>query len=270
MDVEFLQVTFLAILQGITEFLPISSSGHLILPAALLGWEDQGLVFDVSVHLGSLFAVVYYFRLQIWSLALSWINSLVTRQSSEEAHLAWLILLATLPAGIAGLLLNDLVEEYGRSTVVIASTSLVFAVLLWWGDLRSSRRHGLADLNWKTALFIGMAQMLALIPGTSRSGVTMTAGLFVNMSRQAASRFSFLLAIPIIAASGLLKLLEFYQAGAGVSAWIVLLYGALLSGVVSFLCIHYFLKLIERTGFLPFVIYRIFLGLLLFAVYFSM
>lgn len=265
---ELLQVTFLAALQGITEFLPISSSGHLILPTVLFGWRDQGLVFDVSVHVGSLAAVIFYFRQQILKLTIAWCRSVATREQSDESSLAWLIILATLPAGTAGLLFNDLIEEYARSMLLIGTTSIVFAVLLYFSDAKSGKMNNLADLTWKTALFIGFAQVLALLPGTSRSGVTMTAGLFVQMSRHAASQFSFLLAIPIIAASGILKIAEFYQAGAGVSEWIVLLYGALVSGVVSYFCIHYFLKLIERIGFLPFVFYRIALGIVLFSVYF--
>lgn len=265
---ELLQITFLAALQGVTEFLPISSSGHLILPAELFGWHDQGLVFDVSVHVGSLVAVVYYFRIQIFELAMAWFRSVGRREQTEQSRLAWLIILSTVPAGAAGLLLNDVIEQYARSMLVIGTTSIVFALLLFLGDTNSRKTANLADLTWKTALFIGFAQMLALLPGTSRSGVTMTAGLFVNLSRHAASQFSFLLAIPIIAASGLLKTAEFSQTGAGVSEWIVLLYGALVSGVVSYFCIHYFLKLIERIGFLPFVFYRIALGVVLYSVYF--
>lgn len=266
---ELLQVTLLAILQGVTEFLPISSSGHLILPAELLGWQDQGLVFDVSVHVGSLFAVLYYFRRQVTSLGLAWFASLHSRTTTEESRLAWLILLATLPAGLAGLVLNDVVEQYARSITLIATTSILFALLLFLADRREGAAGDLLSLTWKSALLIGLAQMLALIPGTSRSGVTMTAGLFANLSRHSASQFSFLLAMPIIAASGLLKMFEFFQLGATVADWLMLLYGALVSGVVSYFCIHYFLNLIGRIGFLPFVVYRIVLGLVLFGVYYS-
>ncbi len=266
---ETLQVTFLAVLQGFTEFLPVSSSGHLILPAAILGWEDQGLVFDVAVHVGSLFAVVYYFRSQVVALSIAWIRSLTGGAKSNQSSLAWLILLASVPAGMAGLVLNDLVEQYARSILLIAITSIVFAVLLYFADRRKGTVNELTQLNWRTALLIGLAQVLALLPGTSRSGVTMTAGLFVNLSRHAASQFSFLLAIPVIAASGLLKMVDFFQVGASVSDWITLLYGAVVSGVVSYFCIHYFLKLIQQLGFIPFVVYRVLLGVLLFAIHFS-
>ena len=268
MELDFFQISFLAVLQGFTEFLPISSSGHLILPKELWGWQDQGLVFDVSVHVGSLAAVVYYFRVQIVKLTTAWCKSVSKREQSDDATLAWLIILATIPAGLAGFVLNDYVEQYGRSLVLIASTSIVFALLLYLSDSSTKNQRSLNKLTWKSALFIGVAQMFALLPGTSRSGVTMTAGMFVNLSRHAASQFSFLLAIPIIAASGLLKVTEFYQLGATATDWIVLFYGALLSGIVSYFCIHYFLQLIERLGFVPFVIYRVLLGVVLFGFYF--
>jgi undecaprenyl-diphosphatase len=268
LELDFFQISFLAILQGVTEFLPISSSGHLILPKEILGWQDQGLVFDVAVHIGSLLAVVYYFKVQIVDLFTAWCRSIGKQEQSEDSKLAWLIILATIPAGITGLLLNDFVEQYARSIVVVASTSIVFAVLLYFSDSPNNKKSTLAELTWKSALLIGIAQILALLPGTSRSGVTMTAGLFVNLSRHAASQFSFLLAIPIIAATGLLKLTEFYQLGATTSDWVVLIYGTLLSGLVSYACIHYFLQIIPRLGFLPFVIYRILLGFVLFGIYF--
>jgi len=268
LELNFFQISFLAILQGLTEFLPISSSGHLLLPMELWGWQDQGLVFDVAVHTGSLIAVVYYFRLQIAELSSAWCRSLAKGEQSDESKLAWLIIMATIPAGITGFLLNDLVEQYARSITLVASTSIVFALLLYLSDRTIKKGVTLADLNWKAALFIGLAQMFALLPGTSRSGVTMTAGLFVKLTRHAAAQFSFLLAIPIIAASGLLKFIEFYQLGASASSWLILIYGALLSGIVSYFCIHCFLQLIQRLGFLPFVIYRVLLGLLLFGIYY--
>lgn len=269
MELDFFQISFLAFLQGFTEFLPISSSGHLILPKEILGWQDQGLVFDVAVHIGSLLAVVFYFRIKIIELFFAWCKSIGLREHTENSKLAWLIILATIPAGLTGFLFSDQVEQYARSIVLVASTSIIFAVLLYFSDKPGGKINNLTELTWKSALFIGLAQVLALLPGTSRSGVTMTAGLFVNLSRHAASQFSFLLAIPIIAASGLLKLTEFYQLGASTEDWIVLAYGTLLSGLVSFLCIHYFLRLIQNLGFLPFVVYRIFLGLLLFGIYFT-
>jgi|TARA_B100000809_G_scaffold242059_1_gene265798 undecaprenyl-diphosphatase len=271
LDLDLIQVSLLAILQGLTEFLPISSSGHLLLPSLLLGWADQGLSFDVAVHVGSLLAVIGYFRSDIRRLLLAWLLSLHSGKSSADSKLAWLLLIATLPAGITGLLFSDVIELYARSVIIAAVASIIFALLLLWSDRVGKYRKELFDLNWKQALFIGIAQTLALIPGTSRSGVTMTAALFCNLNRQAAARFSFLLAIPIIVASGLLKFIEVLNSDAGVGVaghWQTLMYAAGISALVAFSCIHFFLRLIESIGFLPFVIYRIVLGCVLLAVYF--
>ena len=267
MSFDFLQAGFLAVLQGVTEFLPISSSGHLILPAALLGWQDQGLVFDVAVHVGSLVAVITYFRSRIIELVTAWARSLVQGETTGDSKTAWLLLIATVPAGLAGLLLGGFVDQYARSTLLIATTSIVFALLLYAADRRAVIHTELDGLQVRTALLIGFAQVLALIPGTSRSGITMTAGRFVGLSRHAASQFSFLLAIPIIAASGLLKTVELLLQDTSSGQWVLLAYSLLVSALVSYLCIHYFLRFIDRVGFLPFVIYRVLLGVVLFAIY---
>lgn len=266
-DLSWVQLTVLAFVQGFTEFLPISSSGHLILPSQLFGWPDQGLIFDVAVHAGGLIAVITYFRKDILILFSAWLGSIRRQRNDDASTMAWLILLATLPAGLAGLFLEDLIEQYSRSMLVIGITSIVFAVLLYFADRSSSFSRELTQLTWKSALFIGFAQALAIIPGTSRSGVTMTAALYCNFSREAASRFSFLLAIPIIAASGLLKGSDLLAAGANTGQLLVLLYGAAMSALVAFLCIHFFLRLIAQMGFLPFVIYRLLLGGGLLALY---
>ena len=263
MNLDFFQVTFLAILQGLTEFLPISSSAHLILPSLLFSWSDQGLTFDVAVHVGTLVAVLLYFKSDIYRLATAWMLSIFARGNNDDSRLAWMLIIATIPAGIAGLFLNDLVEQYARSLLVISMTSIVFALLLLWSDKIGRKQHSSRDLNWKTVLFIGFAQALALIPGTSRSGVTITAALFCHLDRQESARFSFLLSIPIILATGLFKTLELISEAGPAVEWLVLLYGATLSGVVAYVCIHYFLQLIQRIGFMPFVIYRVLLGLAL-------
>ena len=263
MELDFLQVTFLAVLQGATEFLPISSSGHLILPSLLFAWSDQGLTFDVAVHVGTLFAVLIYFRFDLQRLILALTKSVFQRVHSEDSKLAWMLLAATIPAGLSGLLFASQVEQYGRSLLLIGVTSIGFGLLLLSSDRVGSKQRSLSTMDWKTALIIGFSQILALVPGTSRSGVTMTAALFCNLDRAAAARFSFLLAIPIITASGLLRGVELLQAGAESVEWLVLLYAILISAVVAYLCIHYFLRLIERVGFLPFVIYRVLLGVVL-------
>ena len=265
---DFFQVTILAALQGATEFLPISSSGHLILPSLLFAWNDQGLTFDVAVHVGTLFAVLIYFKDDLQRLVLALTMSVFRREHSQDSKLAWMLLAATIPAGLSGLLFASQVEQYGRSLLLIGITSIGFGLLLLVSDRIGNKQRTLADMNWKTALLIGFAQILALIPGTSRSGVTMTAALFCNLDRAAAARFSFLLAIPIIAASGLLRGIQLLRDGTESVEWLVLLYAIFISAVVAYLCIHYFLQLIERFGFLPFVIYRVLLGiaLILFAL----
>ena len=186
---------------------------------------------------------------------------------SQDARLAWFVVLGTIPAGLAGLLLSDVIELYARSMLLIAFTSIFFGILLWWADNLKMERVDLDTLTLRTTLVVGFAQVLALIPGTSRSGVTMTAALACGLDRKAAARFSFLLAIPIIAASGLLKGGELLQDNAQ-AQWGVLIYAIAVSALVSFSCIHYFLKLIERTGFMPFVIYRVLMGIALLGIHF--
>lgn len=269
MDFGILQTTVLAIIQGVTEFLPISSSAHLLLPTLLLGWPDQGLKFDVAVHVGSLSAVIIYFWQDLQRLLKAWLLSVVTRTASTESRLAWLLLLASIPAGIAGLAFDNLVEDYARAVGVIATTSILFGGLLYWADIRGSKNTDVDMLTWRSALLIGCAQMLALIPGTSRSGVTMMAALMCGLTREAAARFSFLLSIPIILATGLLKGTELAATSLTTADWWMLIYAIVLSGLVAYACIHFFLKMIERIGFLPFVIYRIVLGLVLFGILFA-
>jgi undecaprenyl-diphosphatase len=267
MELDIFRITFLAILQGITEFLPVSSSAHLILPKELFGWEDQGLVFDVAVHVGSLIAVVSYLRRDIATLFMAWIRSCIGKGTDKDGRIAWFIVLATIPAGVGGLLFNDAVEQYSRSMLLIGFTSIFFGIALYFADKYQGVRKPMDRMDMKTAIVIGFAQLLALIPGTSRSGITLTAGLFCGLDRTAAAKFSFLLAIPIIIASGMFKGLEMIETGTS-GQWAILFYAIAVSAIVSFTCIHYFLSLITRIGFLPFVIYRVLLGLLLFAIYF--
>lgn len=267
MALDFIQISWLAFIQGLTEFLPISSSAHLILPTLLLDWPDQGLTFDVAVHLGSLIAVVFYYRGELADIAWAWLLHLFKGKASGEAKLGWLLIVATVPAGLAGLLVNDFVTNYARALPVIGASSIIFAVLLFLSQKKSSSTLSLDSLSWRQAIAIGMAQSLALIPGASRSGVTMTAALFCNMTKSDAGKFSFLLSIPIIIASGLLKGLELFNNPEESVAWLELGYGALVSGVVALFCMHWFLKVIERIGFMPFVIYRIVLGASLFFLY---
>lgn len=260
------QVLVLAIVQGITEFLPISSSAHLILTPAIADWQDQGLGFDLAVHVGTLIAVVAYFRRDIRALISGWWKSL-GGQHSTESRLAWYVIMATIPTGLAGILVIDLVEDWGRSVAIIATTTIVFGLLLGLSD-RYAGKLELENMRWGGALTVGLAQVLALIPGTSRSGITITAGLFLGMDRTAASRFSFLLAIPITLLAAALKLVSMIQESTPVD-WSALAIGTLLSAMTAFVTIHYFLKWLNRFGLWPYVWYRLALGLVLFALLYS-
>ena len=255
---EIFQIVILALIQGLTEFLPISSSAHLILPKEVLGWPDQGLAFDVAVHFGSLIAVVFYFRREVWALLRDGIGGFASDRFTDDGRLAWLIVLATIPVGLVGLIFKDFIETHLRSAAVIAATTIGFGLLLWWADVRAVRTQALAQLNWKKALFIGAAQVLALIPGTSRSGITMTAGLMLGMKREAAAHFSFLMSIPVIALSAILLTLELLSLE--VVPWNDILLGTVLSGISAYLCIRFFLQFISRIGMAPFAIYRLILG----------
>ncbi|GAB3101258.1 undecaprenyl-diphosphate phosphatase [Aestuariicella hydrocarbonica] len=257
---DAIQSVLLALIQGITEFLPISSSGHLILPSAVLGWPDQGLAFDVAVHVGSLLAVVGYFRHDIIQLITAWFSSFKTGQT-ENSRLAWYVIWATVPAGLCGLIFNDFIEENLRSVLVIAGTTIIFGAALGWADWSGKRSIELSKMSLKQALLVGCAQALALIPGTSRSGITITAALALGLTRQAAARFSFLLSIPIISLSGGFKTLELLEHET--IPWANLLIGVVVAATSAALCIHLFLKWIDRIGMWPFVAYRFLLGFVL-------
>jgi undecaprenyl-diphosphatase len=262
--VDLLQIIFLALIQGITEFLPVSSSAHLIIPNQLWNWQDQGLAFDIAVHAGSLFAVLLYFREDIRAFAVGGFGFLSSGKVDEPTGLLFKIIAASLPLVFAGLILKDFVATELRYTWVIASASIFFGIVLWLAD-RSTGSTKLVDMAWKAALIIGFAQILALIPGTSRSGITITAALFLNLSPEAAARFSFLLSIPAILGASTLAIIELWQSELVVN-WGDLLTGALISAVAAYLCIHFFISLLKRTGMTPYVIYRIALGIFLFGL----
>ncbi len=259
---DLVQAVVLAVLQGVTEFLPISSSAHLILVPHVLGWPDQGLAFDVAVHVGSLTAVLMYFRHEVRALWSAWMRQVAGGTASAESRLAWAVLFGTVPVAVAGLLFKDTVETTLRDPMLIAAATLVFALLLWWADRTARHTRDEYDLTWRDVVAVGCAQALALIPGTSRSGITMTAGLAVGLTRAAAARFSFLLSIPVIVLAGADKTYDLVMAN-GLVPWSSLITAAVLSGVSAYSCIHLFLKLIERVGMTPFVVYRVLLAALL-------
>lgn len=264
MDIS--QAIILALVQGLTEFLPISSSAHLILVPVLLGWQDQGLAFDVAVHVGTLIAVVLYYRHQLRLMIADWFASMKGRSGTTESKLIWSVIAGTLPVGLFGLLMPDTLETYLRSPRVIAAATIGFGLLLWWADKVGQESMEDTSLTWKRALFIGTFQALALVPGTSRSGITITAGLILGFKREFAAKFSFLLSIPVITLAGLLKTFELIQSTADI-AWSLILIGILVSAVTAYLSIGWFLKLLDRIGLLPFVIYRFFLGMVLIEVF---
>ncbi|WP_456415288.1 undecaprenyl-diphosphate phosphatase [Thiolapillus sp.] len=260
---ELIQIVLLALIQGFTEFLPISSSAHLILAPYVLGYADQGLAFDLAVHLGTLLAVVWYFRREIMLMVRDWLISLSpSGQPTVNSRLGWAIILATIPVMIIGVLIKDLVENELRAPIVIACTTIGIGLLLWWADRYSRRNREIGKMNFKHALFIGVAQAIALIPGTSRSGITMAAALMLGYTREAASRFSFLLAIPTILASVLWVGKDLFSTQETVH-WQDLGLGVLLSFIAAYTTIHFFLRYIERVGMAPFAIYRLILGLVI-------
>ncbi|MFT6260099.1 MAG: undecaprenyl-diphosphatase [Bermanella sp.] len=260
---EWWQAVILAIVQGLTEFLPVSSSAHLILPSHIFGWPDQGLAFDVAVHVGTLMAVIWYFRDDIRQLSKGFIKTTFLGKPNKDGRLAWYIGLATIPAGLLGLLLNGSVEQYLRDTAVIATSTIVFGLLLLFADSRSNLQKKLTDMPLSQAMFIGIAQAIALIPGTSRSGITMTAAMLMGYERSAAARFSFLLSIPLILLAGGYKGFELYVNGSTVY-WGLMAIGIVVSCISAYICIYFFLKIIEKLSMLPFVIYRLLLGGFLF------
>ena len=260
---DYIQVLILALVQGITEFLPISSSGHLILPAQLLGWEDQGLAFDVAVHIGTLGAVLAYFRKDVFAIAVDWLGSLVGKGRTFNSRLGWYLIFATLPAVVFGLVLKSLgLDEAMRTVAVISGTTLIFGALLGWADLKGKRIQPLEEMTFKQAMLVGFAQAIALIPGTSRSGITMTAALMMGMTRDAAARFSFLLSIPVIVGAGTLLIKDLVESNVAVD-WETLSMGAAAAFVSAWLCVHFFLAFINRIGLMPFVVYRMILGFVL-------
>jgi undecaprenyl-diphosphatase len=258
-SMDWLQVAVLSIVQGLTEFLPISSSAHLILVPVLTPWKDQGLAFDVALHIGSLAAVVFYFRHEIVRMTVSWAGSLRGGGMDEDARLAWWVLLATIPVCLVGVLNRDLIELGMRSPITIGVSLIGFGLLLGYADWRHRGTRSEYQLTMKDALLVGGAQVLALIPGTSRSGITITAALLLGMSREGAARFSFLMSIPVIALAGGLEVVGLIREAHEVD-WAAVTVGAILSGISAYLCIHYFLAFIKRVGMQPFVVYRLLLG----------
>ena len=259
------QIIVLGIIQGLTEFLPISSSGHLVLVPKIFGYTDQGIIFDIAVHLGSLFAVVLYFKNDL-HLMFSSILSFQKKNNDKDFKLFAHLIIATLPAVFMGYFLSDLIEEKLRNPLIIASTLFFFGALMWIADKRSVRQDTIYQLDFSKALIIGIAQSIALIPGTSRSGITMTAALFLGLNKQDAAKFSFLLSIPVILLASGYKFFQILFEGADV-IWGELLIGVVVAFFVAYLSIGIFMKILRNFGLIPFAIYRIILGLGIFYLF---
>ena len=262
-----LHAFLLAVIQGITEFLPISSSAHLVLLPIIMEWQDQGIVIDIAVHLGSLLAVLVYFRSDLHKIVSGWFGSFsASDDTTEDGYLAWLLLWATLPIFIAALLFQSYVIQYVRNAIVVAIASIIFGLLLWYADWHGKQIRQNKQLTVVDAVLIGLAQATSLIPGASRAGVTITAGLWLGLTRVEAARFSFLLAIPTILAASVYGSYHALQQDA-IIQWGLTLGVVACSAFVAYLCIHWFIKLVSHVGMLPFVLYRILLGTILLIVY---
>lgn len=256
---NLIQTITLAVVQGLTEFLPISSSAHLILVPTIAGWADQGIAFDIAVHVGSLLAVIAYFWKDIIQLIQGFFRSLRGGPSDFYSTLSWQLIVATLPIAIFGLVAHDFVATTLRSPLVIAGSTIGFGILLLASDRLSIHQKSIAQLGWKDIMVIGLAQTLALIPGTSRSGITLTAGLALGFDRKSAATFSFLLSIPVIVLAGCYEGYKMLTSPEPLQ-WSLLLLGIAVSGITAYGCIHFFMQFIQKIGMLPFVLYRLLLG----------
>lgn len=262
--IDWLQLLILAIVQGLTEFLPVSSSAHLILPAQIFNWPDQGPLIDLMAHLGSLGAVIIYYRQDVKRMISGGFDLMSfngERQGSSQAKLAAHLLIATPPALLAGLFMSMKGWDVAvRSPEIIAWAMIGFGVVLWLADIWGKRVKTIEGMNWSAAFLIGLAQMIAFIPGTSRSGITMTAARALGYTRSESARFSMLMAIPIIGAGGLFAFYKLLKEGGGTATWIDGLIVAGLSLVAAYFAIYVFMKLIEKISFFPFMLYRVAVG----------
>lgn len=265
--IDWYQAIVLAVVQGLTEFLPISSSAHLAMSPILLGWPDQGLAFDIAVHVGTLLAVLLFYRQDLQEMARSWFGSLVGGPTDHNSRLVWYLATATLPVAVVGVLANDFIGSELRSLPVIATTTLIFGVLLGLADKRARGGSSALSLTLVMAVIIGLSQVMALIPGVSRSGVTITAALLLGMDRQSSARFSFLLSIPVIASAGGLLIIDLIEGGIGLD-WSQLAVAAAVSGVTAYCCIAAFIRLLDKVGLMPFVYYRLVLAAVLYFLIF--
>jgi undecaprenyl-diphosphatase len=283
------QAIVLAIVQGLGEFIPISSSGHLIIVRRLLGWNELSpaheLSFDVALHFGTLLSVLFYFRRTWWQIIRAALGGKIVRfsesgesdapltadEQKEERMLLWFLVIATIPGAIAGKLLEHSAEDYFREHIfLIAGALIVVALLMWLGEKMSSLSKPLTRISFADSLLIGIAQAFALIPGVSRSGSTITAGLFRNLTREAAVRFSFLLSTPLIAGAALVKAHELHKEGLPHDMQMPVLAGIIVSALVGYAAIAWLIRYLQANSLKPFIIYRIVVGVIVIALAFVM
>ena len=253
----------LGIVQGLTEFLPVSSSAHLRIVPALFGWDDPGAAFTAVIQLGTMAAVVIYFWSDLWRIAGAWLASLRDRDRRQDldARMGWYLIVATIPIGLLGLAFKDQITSGARDLRLIAGTLIVLGLVLLWAEKVGTRRKTLDDISTRDGIAVGLAQSMALIPGVSRSGATISAGLFLGFDREDAARFSFLLSIPAVVLSGLFQLKDIGAGdGPGTTATVL---ATLVSFVVGYAAIAWFLKFLTSHSTSVFVIYRLGMGALL-------
>ena len=255
-------IVFLAIVQGITEFLPVSSSAHLILGGKLMRWEDQGLIFDLAVHVGTLLAVLLYFRNDLWAMLESCVRPSDGEASRRNRFMVLCLAVASAPVLLVGALGHELVEVWLRDLRVIGVTTIVFGLVMWWADRIGAKSKTMTDMDVKSAFKIGLWQTLALVPGVSRSGVTLTAGRFLGFDADASARFSFLLSIPVIGGAGAFAFMTVAEGRAPIN-WADFGLGVFFAALAGWACIAVFLRLLKAIGLVPFVIYRLALGVVL-------
>ncbi|MCO5316265.1 MAG: undecaprenyl-diphosphate phosphatase [Solirubrobacterales bacterium] len=260
---DLFQSIIIGLLQGLTEFLPISSSGHILILPAILGWPDPGAAFTAVIQLGTEAAVLIYFRRDLWDIATTWLASLRNpdRRKELNARMGWYLIAATIPIGILGLAFENQIETAARNLWLVGSTLILFGIVLGIADNVGSRRKDVGNLSFRDGVLIGFAQSLALIPGVSRSGATISAGLFLGLNRAAAARFSFLLAIPAVVISGLFQLYGILSGEEAVGEPIInVVVATLVSFVVGYAVIAWLLRYLSNNSYAIFVGYRLLLG----------
>jgi undecaprenyl-diphosphatase len=266
---SWIEAVVLGVVQGLTEFLPISSSAHLRLVGEVFGWDDPGAAFTAITQIGTEAAVLLYFRKDIWRIVVAWLGSLAGRRKGDtDARMGWLIIVGSIPIVVLGLLFQDDIETTLRDLRIVAVALIAFSLILFWADRVGAKKRELGDLTVPHGIAFGFAQAMALIPGVSRSGGTITAGLFLGYSRSAAARYSFLLAVPAVLGSGFFQAYEALTgdvAGQGVS-WGPTILATVIAFGVGLTVIAWLLRYLDRGSFTPFVVYRIALGLLVLAL----